>query len=179
MPSHPVRPLGDAQAARLRAAPLTYDEVGRTAVGPVRGYRNFDKSAVLRRRDFDRAADELLSCQVQARSGLRVWAADVPLQEGTVMLMTMGVGPVALRIPCRVVYVVDEPDRKGFGYGTLPGHPESGEERFVLSRSPDGSVSLTVSAFSRPQTLLSRLGGPISRKIQDLMTDRYLRSLDS
>ena len=31
-------------------------------------------------------------------------------------------GPV--RAPCRVVYVVDEPDRRGFAYGTLPGHPE-------------------------------------------------------
>jgi uncharacterized protein (UPF0548 family) len=35
-------------------------------------------------------------------------------------------GPI--RVPCRVVYVLDEPERRGFAYGTLPGHPESGEE---------------------------------------------------
>ena len=43
-------------------------------------------------------------------------------------------GPV--RAPCRVVYVVDEPDRRGFAYGTLPGHAESGEERFVVRYDP-------------------------------------------
>jgi uncharacterized protein (UPF0548 family) len=32
-------------------------------------------------------------------------------------------------VPCRVVYVVDEPRRAGFAYGTLPGHPEIGGER--------------------------------------------------
>ncbi|SIP67631.1 hypothetical protein BN9982_740001 [Mycobacterium tuberculosis] len=39
------------------------------------------------------------------------------------------VGIAFLRAPCRVVYVIDEPDVRGFGYGTLPGHPVSGEER--------------------------------------------------
>ena len=41
------------------------------------------------------------------------------------------------RRPCRVVYVVDEPDRRGFAYGTLPGHPESGEELFLVRYDPD------------------------------------------
>lgn len=29
---------------------------------------------------------------------------------------------------------IDEPDRQGFAYGTLPGHPESGIEQFTLTR---------------------------------------------
>ncbi|MFT3900849.1 MAG: DUF1990 domain-containing protein [Gordonia sp. (in: high G+C Gram-positive bacteria)] len=177
--AHAVQPLADDRVGRLRAAPFTYAEVGRTADGPVPGYRNFAKSRVLERRDFEQAADDLMRWQVQTRSGLRVWASDSPLREGTVVRMAMGVGPLALRIPCRVIYVVDEPDAKGFGYGTLPGHPESGEERFVLSRDSRGALTLTISAFSRPQTRLSKLGGPVSRWLQDHMTDRYLRSLDS
>ena len=39
-----------------------------------------------------------------------------------------------LRAPCRVVYVIDEPDVRGFAYGTLPGHPES--RRGTLRRPP-------------------------------------------
>ena len=46
----------------------------------------------------------------------------------------VGLGP--LRAPCRVVYVVDEPDRRGFAYGTLPGHPETGEELFAVRYDP-------------------------------------------
>ena len=42
-----------------------------------------------------------------------------------------------LQAPCRVVYVIDEPDIRGFAYGTLPGHPESGEERFVGAPRPE------------------------------------------
>ena len=36
---------------------------------------------------------------------------------------------------CRIVYVVDESgpiSKFGFAYGTLPGHVESGEERFLI-----------------------------------------------
>lgn len=92
--------------------------------------------------------------------------------------MGLGVGPISLRIPCRVVYVVDDPDRRGFAYGTLPGHPESGEESFVLRRLESGSLEPTVSAFSRPASKLVKLGGPLARRTQDIITRRYLRALD-
>jgi uncharacterized protein (UPF0548 family) len=92
--------------------------------------------------------------------------------------MRLGAGPVALRIPCRVVDVVDEPDRRGFVYGTLPGHPECGEESFVLERRPDGAIAFTVAAFSRPATLLARIGGPAARGMQRFMTGRYLAAPD-
>ena len=58
------------------------------------------------------------------------------------------------KVPARVVYVVDEPLRKGFAYGTLPGHPESGEEAFIVEYRDDDSVWLTIRAFSRPSSWL-------------------------
>lgn len=165
--------------ARLRAAPLTYVQVGASARGePVDGYGWFSKTASLRRRDFEAAANDLLTWRVQARSGLRVSASDSPLQEGTVVDLRLGPGRLALGIPCRVVEVIDEPDSRGFAYGTLPGHPVEGEERFELTRKTDGSLAFTVSAFSKPVTVPARLGGPISRAVQDVMTNRYLRALD-
>ncbi|GAA4732513.1 hypothetical protein GCM10023350_14890 [Nocardioides endophyticus] len=74
-----------------------------------------------------------------ARGSWALVAASGPVADtDTVVDMRFGLGPLALRIPCRVVYVVDEPERAGFAYGTLPGHPETGEELFLLSRLGDG-----------------------------------------
>jgi hypothetical protein len=39
--------------------------------------------------------------------------------------------------------------RTRWAYGTLASHPECGEEVFVVERTRDGTVWLTVSAFSR------------------------------
>ncbi len=94
------------------------------------------------------------------------------------MLMHLGIGPAAIRIPCRVAYVVDEPGQRGFAYGTLPGHPESGEERFVLKQHRDGTITIEITAFSRPASRLASLGGPVARRVQQTMTTRYLRALD-
>ncbi|WP_370288300.1 DUF1990 family protein [Nocardioides sp.] len=193
----PVTTLDDATTARLREAPFTYEAVGALAATPapalvddarpprtsdlphLPGFHSFERSAQLRRRDFDGAAADLLGWKVQAGAGLRVAASESPLREGTVVLLRLGPGPLALRIPCRVVAVIDEPDRRGFVYGTLPGHPERGEERFVLERSPDGTITFHVAAFSRPATALARLGGPAGRAFQRFMTTRYLRALDA
>jgi uncharacterized protein (UPF0548 family) len=92
--------------------------------------------------------------------------------------MRLGPGVISMRIPCRVVYVIDEPDRRGFAYGTLPGHPESGEESFVLHRETGDRVRFVITAFSRPSTRLAKLGGPATQRLQHFMTTRYLRSLD-
>ena len=49
---------------------------------------------------------------------------------------------------CRLVYVIDEPkERFGYAMGTLPHHPEKGEERFLLTRV-GMVVQLEVTSFS-------------------------------
>jgi hypothetical protein len=76
---------------------------------------------------------------------------------------------------CRVVEVVDEPDRFGFAYGTLPHHPEAGEESFVVIRDPaTDQVRLEITAYSRPTARLAKLGGPVGRAFQRFMASRYL-----
>ena len=81
------------------------------------------------------------------------------------------------RIPVRVVYVVDQPSRKGFAYGTLPGHPERGEESFMVDHREDDSVWLTIRAFSRPANWFFWAGYPVTRLMQELFTNRYERAL--
>ncbi|ROQ41205.1 uncharacterized protein (UPF0548 family) [Frondihabitans sp. PhB188] len=79
--------------------------------------------------------------------------------------------------PVRVVYVIDDPTRKGFAYGTLDGHPESGEESWVIDQTDDGSVWLTVRVFSKPANWKWRLVAPFLRLQQTKYTQRYLRVL--
>ena len=72
--------------------------------------------------------------------------------------------------PARIVYLIEETgdvERFGFGYGTLPGHAERGEERFSVEwNREDGSVHYDVFAFSRPKHSLAWLGYPLARALQ-------------
>ena len=57
--------------------------------------------------------------------------------------------------------------RFGFGYGTLPGHGERGEERFSVEWSRENNtVHYDVFAFSRPKHPLAWLGYPFARMLQ-------------
>ncbi len=87
------------------------------------------------------------------------------------------IGPVRLDAPARVVRAVDEPRRCGFAYGTLPGHPERGEEAFFVEHHDDDTVSFTITAFSRPSTRLAKLAGPLGGVVQRRIAERYLRSM--
>jgi uncharacterized protein (UPF0548 family) len=172
-----VTPLAPSVEATLRQAPLSYPR-GHSAAAPPPGYGAITRTRALATQDFAAASEALLSWQVQLRAGIRVAASSDRVGEGCVALMRIGLGPLAVAAPCRVVYVVDEPARQGFAYGTLPGHPESGEESFILQRADDGRLVFTVSAFSRPATALTKLGGPLGRGVQRAMANRYLRALD-
>lgn len=95
----------------------------------------------------------------------------------TALLVTHLVGSFSIKSPVRVVYLIDEPTRKGFAYGTLAGHPERGEESFIVEQKDDGSVWLTVRAFSQPSTWWWALASPVLRLMQEIYTRRYLRAL--
>ncbi|MGL5865925.1 MAG: DUF1990 family protein [Dermatophilaceae bacterium] len=151
----------EREAAALRALPFSYSGVGASddavlgpRAAPEPGSMSFSASALLRRTDLDAAAHDLLTWRVHERAGLRVASSDLPLVAGTVVAMRLGVGPLTLRIPCRVVSLVERPDARGFAYGTMPGHPEAGEERFVVERTDDGGLRFTVSGFSVRQPCL-------------------------
>ncbi|MEU9102122.1 DUF1990 domain-containing protein [Streptomyces sp. NPDC048361] len=107
-------------------------------------------------------------------------APSVPTAPGDTALVVLRVPRVPyprLVIPCHVVWTVRSAERIGFAYGTLPGHPECGEESFVVGREADGLVWFEVAAFSRPARWYARLGGPFTRLLQDLAIRRYLRAV--
>ncbi|WP_433296234.1 DUF1990 family protein [Actinoplanes sp. CA-030573] len=126
---------------------------------------------------FERAAAALFEWRMHEEAGLAVVYAGGKPAPGVVVVLRAGWGPLSLRIPCRVVYTVEEADRRGFAYGTLPGHPESGEEAFTVVMTATGDVRGRIRAFSRPASLLARAGGPFSRLVQQYATDRYVNAL--
>ncbi|MCZ4554285.1 DUF1990 domain-containing protein [Rhodococcus maanshanensis] len=162
--------------ARLQTARLTYPEVGGTRAVLPDGYHHVHESAVIGVgvEDFERAKRVLLQWDMHRRAGLRVRATDDEAVEGAVVILRLGPGPLAVTAPCRVVYRIDEPRRSGFAYGTLPGHPERGEERFAIELGEDGRVRVVIDAFSTGGGALTRLCGPANRVVQRLITRRYL-----
>lgn len=160
----------------LEVLRFTYPEIGATA-GPLpEGYHHLHASAVIGhgRHRFDEAAAGVMRWGMLRGAGLHVEASSEVAAVGSEVIV--GLGP--LRAPCRVVYVVDEPDRRGFAYGTLPGHAETGEELFAVRYERlDDTVHAEVTAFSRHGTWWSRLAGPITSLAQRIVSQRYLRAL--
>lgn len=160
----------------LATRPLTYSEVGATARALPAGYHHLRKSAPIGsgRRRFEDAAAAVMRWGMQRGAGLKV-ESNSPVADVGVLLIVR-IGP--LSAPCRVVYVVNEPDRRGFAYGTLRGHPESGEELFAVRYDPaTDDVYAEVTAFSRHATWWSRLGSPVTSLAQRVISERYVRAL--
>jgi uncharacterized protein (UPF0548 family) len=162
--------------SKLDKLPLTYSEVGATRGTLPDGYHHIGVSDRIGhgRKRFEQAAGAVMHWGMQRGSGLRIQtSSDVATVDAVVVVRLGFVGA-----PCRVVYVVDDDNRRGFGYGTLPGHPESGEESFSVSYDPgDDAVYAEVRAFSRPATWWSRAGGPVIALGQRVIAGRYLRAV--
>ena len=183
-----VRRPSDAELSQIAAsmidAPFTYDEVASTARPDElpEGYHQVRAARVLGTGDaaFAAAVDGVRRWQLHRRQGYRV-APDYPAVEvGTVVAVDVPLVALHVIATCRIAWVVDEPDRFGFGYGTLPIHPESGEEAFVVERDPHdaaGTVRLVIATFSRPRHPLVRLAGPVARRQQARATQGYLEAL--
>lgn len=171
-----VEVLDPQRASALAALPLTYGPPGGFAGVPRPGFAVLSRSLVMEGASLSACADVLLGWGVQTGVGIGVRASAPRVEPGAVADLRLGVGRLSLVAPIRVVEVLDEESRKGFAYGTLPGHPEIGEESFVLTLRPDGTVLFTITATSRPGSLAARLGGPVTRGVQSWMAGRYLRT---
>ncbi|SDZ28820.1 Uncharacterized protein, UPF0548 family [Micromonospora pattaloongensis] len=172
-------PRGATDWAALADAPLTYSERGATR-GPLpAGYAHVHREEPIGwgRRAFDAATSGLAGWAMHRGAGLGVAASAPTAEAGSVALLTVGWRRLGLVAPCRVVYTLDDSERRGFAYGTLPGHPECGEEAFEVALTAAGEVRFTVRAFSRHASALARAGGPVTTAVQRLVTDRYVRAM--
>ena len=179
-----VRPASGVSISRLISvltnAEPTYSEVGASLRGEQpQGYRHDEYEANLGagRTTFQIASVGLQTWRAHGIPGIDVLPHGTSIRPGATVLVTFGTPLLALAAPCRVVGVIDRPDRWGFAYGTLPGHPEQGEEAFVVSVDGTGSVNFKITAFSRPGERITRLLGPIGRALQTVGTNGYLKAL--
>jgi len=171
----------EALAAQLADKPLTYPEVGATRHpdSMPAGYTH-DRWSVRvggDRRAYELGRDALTNWQSHRALGARLTPENPPLRPDQVVLFTIPTGPFQTLVPCRIVYVSEEDERFGFAYGTLPGHPERGEESFHIVRIPSGEVTFEIVAFSRPADLAVRLAGPVARWMQRRGTRTYLEGV--
>jgi uncharacterized protein (UPF0548 family) len=171
---------------------FNYDVIGSTRYDETPpGYHRLEHRELIGTDDevFHRAGEALLRWRMHRAAGLPMTASDTPPEIGTNTLGRLGpgvlvgrlrtlspLGAIGFPVPCRVVWTVDEPDRIGYAYGTLEGHPAAGEESFVVTRDPDG-IHFTVRAYSRAATWYSRLGGSATRVAQRYIARRYTAAL--
>ncbi len=163
--------------AEQQALAVTYDAIGATrrAAAPAGFHRDHWEIPL---RDFDCAEDGLRHWAAHAGAGVQVTPTNAALDVGQTVALLVRTGGLWMLAACRIVWTVDEPDAFGFGYGTLPGHPECGEEAFVVRRRGD-SVAFEVDAISRGRHPLAKLGGPVTRFLQAQTARGYLRGLAS
>ncbi|BBB00062.1 hypothetical protein RVR_6952 [Actinacidiphila reveromycinica] len=158
---------------------LTYARVGMTRDGgstPPDGFRSLTVRTRLGVGDgvYEAAARALFGWEMHRATPLVTVPAGTP-DAAPGVRVEVRLGP--LRAPCEVVWTLGEEHRTGFAYGTLPGHPECGEESFVVHRLPDGTVDLTVHASSRPAAWYLRAAGPLGRLAQRVAAGGYGRAL--
>jgi uncharacterized protein (UPF0548 family) len=164
----------------LESAEPTYSDIGATLAGKCpEGFHHdrYETELGHGAEVFQRAVRGLKTWKAHRLPGMRVFPGDQEIRTGATVVVTLGTPVAALAAPCRIVGVMGGQIRWGFAYGTLPGHPEQGEESFAVSMSPDQIVHFEIAAFSRPGDRLVRLSGPIGRGIQRGGTGGYLRAL--
>ncbi len=151
---------------------FSYSAVGATATTPPAGYVVDHTRIQLGQGEavFHSARDALQHWEQFRLGWVEAWSPDTPIQTGEVVaVMGRALGLWWLN-SARIVYSVDESgpvSKFGFAYGTLPGHVESGEERFLVEwNRADDSVWYDILAFSRPNYFLARMGYPVVRRMQ-------------
>jgi len=153
---------------------FTYSEIGATrnpCAALPHGYNHLRYSCSIGtgRRAFMAAGAAVVEWRMHEGMHVRPRSAAPRAAPGVDLTLALGVGRFSIVAPCRVVWATataitttTTSDRAiGFAYGTLDGHPERGEEAFLVELADDGTVRFTITAFSRPAVWYSRAAGPL------------------
>jgi uncharacterized protein (UPF0548 family) len=148
---------------------FSYDDIGLSLTSSPAGY-NVDHNRIQignGENDFAAAKDAIRSWKMFDFPWLKLCWPDTPIEIGKTVAIVVNHFGFWSMSAARIVYVIDEPTRFGFAYGTLAEHVESGEERFSVEFNTEtGEVWYDLFAFSRPAHPLAKLGLPISRHLQ-------------
>lgn len=152
--------------------PFSYIAVGATQRTPPTGYLVDHNQIQLGRglAVYRQACAALQQWEMFNLGWLQIcWPTTPQVPGATVGVVAQALGLQFLNA-CRIVYTIHEENaagaRLGFAYGTLPGHVERGEERFLIEWRRDDTVWYDILAFSQPNHWLVRLGYPLTRYFQ-------------
>ena len=151
---------------------FSYPEIGSTRDTPPSSY-NIDHNRMrlgTGQATFDNAQSAVRNWKMFGMEWVKLIHDNTPIEIGrTVAILVKHFGFYSLNA-ARIVYVLDETGevrRFGFAYGTLSEHGEVGEERFSVEfHEATGEVWYELYAFSRPGSMLARIGYPLSRYLQ-------------
>ena len=168
-----------------RSLPFTYAEVGATRTTPPAGYRVDHNRIQLGsgEQTYQRAVEALKRWQQFELGWVRVASPETAIEEGAVVAVEVKAFGLWSLNAARIVYVLNNADDAnkhfGFAYGTLPGHVEQGEERFLIEWRAEDSVWYEIYAFSRPRHPLAQMAAPIIRKLQKQFARDSLAAMQS
>lgn len=124
---------------------------------------------------------------MRAVLGLEAWAVypawmtlyphPAPLDEGVCVALVAGIAPVWTVSAVRIVSVERSVRHLAFTLQTLPQHALTGSERFCIYRDEQDRVFYELTALSRPQHPLAKLGAPAVQLVQRRFARDSVRSL--
>ncbi len=160
---------------RAASAPHNYPDVGAIDAGtPPAGYTlDHTRGHLGAGWDcFTRAVEALYAWRHFELGWVRLYGPERASVGTTVGVLACHYGLWSFN-PCRVLQLVNEHAAdggqvaQGFTYGTLAGHSERGEERFVVEwNQADDTVWFDILAMSRPGHPLVALARPLARRVQ-------------
>ena len=150
---------------------FSYPEVGATQGDFPRGYKHDSRRWRIGdgEQAFRAAQSALRSWRMFPPGWSRVFPGEVPQAEGRTFALVFHLYGLYWVNAARIVYLIEDSKtlrRSGFAYGTLAEHVECGEERYMVEMANDGSVWYSLSAFSKPNHPLARVGYPLVRRLQ-------------
>lgn len=150
------------------SAPHSYPEIGASQTGFPVGYdHDYNRFRLGRGRlAFQQARRAIEEWRPFANGWTEIYPKHAPIEEGTTVAVLFRLFGLWWRNSTRIIYVIDEPKRFGFAYGTLVGHVECGEEYFGVEMDDEGEVWFRLEAFSRPDYWATRLAYPMARFFQ-------------
>lgn len=168
---------------------VTYAAIGQSANGRPAGY-NVDHYRILLgagRQTYLAARDVLAAWGQIPSQWMEIDQSPQPPRVGGLVVSVTRYSRLWWLNACRVVDVRDVGDhvvegrehRYEVAYGTLPGHVETGEERFSVIMDADQRVWYEIRAFSRPYFWLARLAYPLSRRLQRRFVSDSLRQVSA
>jgi uncharacterized protein (UPF0548 family) len=167
-----TRPGLDEVAAHLAShdgCPFTYADVGATRHerAPAGFAHDHTRQLLGSGADtFERARQAIRDWKMFPAPLAFIEPLPIPIEVGALVGVVIHAVGLWWLNAARIVYVIDEPRRYGFAYGTLAGHAERGEERFMVEWLQDDRVCYDLRAFSQPRHWAARAGKPVVRALQ-------------